>query len=136
MSGRGAGSLKEVKPRFRWTSADLFAIAAIVFFSVYLLLMRNPSGGGVTEALILRGGEQLSAFSLDVDRRIELKQYGVNMVLEIEGSRVRVLSSDCKQQICVRQGWITEAAETLLCLPNNITVELKGSDARYDAISR
>jgi hypothetical protein len=73
---------------------------------------------------------------LTKDGRIDLSPHGAAMVVEIRGRRVRVLSSSCRQQLCVRKGWTDQVHDPIICIPNRVTVEVTGSDAPYDAISR
>jgi hypothetical protein len=35
----------------------------------------------------------------------------------------------------VRQGWLTQAGEVAICLPNQVSLELIGSTKRYDSLS-
>ena len=127
----------EAEPQqYRLRLGDLLTAILVAAFGLYVLWAQNSSSDQVTQLLVSRGGEQISSYYLDQDRMIELKEFGVNMVLEIKNGRVRVASSDCRQQLCVRHGWISRPREALLCLPNRVTVELTGEDAEYDAISR
>ncbi|MCP3890292.1 MAG: NusG domain II-containing protein [Desulfobulbaceae bacterium] len=108
----------------------------IAGFGMYFLLTQGSLDNTATKVLVSKGGVPLSTFFLDADRRVDLKQFGVNMVLEVRDGRVRIASSDCKQQLCVRHGWIEQPREAVFCLPNHIAVELSGDGAEYDAISR
>lgn len=136
MSTRVTGSGKGDGPLHKWTFADLVVIGIVLCIGLYSLFMQETSDSEVTEVLIFRDGVQLASLSPDVDRQIDLSEYGVNMMLEIRDRRVRVLSSDCRQQICVRRSWLVQPRESVFCLPNNITVELAGDNPLYDAISR
>lgn len=57
--------------------------------------------------------------------------------LEVRGGRVRVLSSPCPGQACRHGGWIDEAGEMLVCLPNEVVVRLPGrAPGAPDAVAR
>lgn len=45
-------------------------------------------------------------------------------VVQIDGDRVRVLSSPCRDQICVNAGWLTLDGQWTACLPNAVFVQL------------
>jgi len=124
------------RPLYTWKLGDLLSALLIVVFGLYFLWAQNSVNKSATKVLVSKGGTQISTFFLGEDSHVDLKKFGVNMVLEVRDGRVRVASSDCKQQLCVRHGWIERPKEALLCLPNHITVELVGEDAEYDAISR
>lgn len=56
--------------------------------------------------------------------------------IEIKDGRVRVLSSPCPLKLCQRAGWIGEAGEMIVCLPNEVVVRLPGRRRGVDALSR
>ncbi|BHH85030.1 NusG domain II-containing protein [Desulforhopalus sp. 52FAK] len=132
----GKSSLDTERPLYSWKFGDLLSAIVIVTFGLYFLWAQNSVNKSATKALVSKGGTEVAGFFLGEDSSVDLKEFGVNMILEVNNGRVRVASSDCKQQLCVRHGWIARPKEALLCLPNHITVELVGEDAEYDAISR
>lgn len=121
---------------YRWTVADIVVILAVIVFGLFCLRLNPfPSSNAEQNALIFRQGARVTVISLDEDKRISLMKFGVNMVLETRNGAIRVLSSDCKRQICVGQGWISRSGEKIFCLPNGITIELVGAKSSYDIIS-
>ncbi|HEY8362711.1 MAG TPA: NusG domain II-containing protein [Tissierellaceae bacterium] len=57
--------------------------------------------------------------------------YGYN-ILEIGDGEVRVEEASCSDQICVYQGTISEPGEMIVCLPNLLVVEIKGTTSSSD----
>jgi hypothetical protein len=51
--------------------------------------------------------------------------YGPTLI-EIENGRVRVKESNCRNQICVREGWISRGV--IVCLPNKLVIIVGGSN--------
>lgn len=77
--------------------------------------------------------------SLDINRNGSFDVAGHLGVVRIEvrDRRVRILSSPCARQVCRHSGWIEEAGEVLVCLPNMTVVRLPGRRAgTADAVSR
>ena len=134
MSGKSSSAIED--PLYCCKLGDVLSAILVVAFGLYFLWAQNSVNKNATKALVSKGGAEISSFFLADDSFVDLKEFGVNMVLEVRDGRVQVASSDCKQQLCVRHGWIVRPKEALLCLPNHITVELVGEDAEYDAISR
>ena len=61
-----------------------------------------------------------------IGKTIEIEsEYGYNLI-EIADEKVRVIEADCKDQIDVKQGYISKIGETIVCLPNKMIVEIKG----------
>lgn len=54
--------------------------------------------------------------------------YGFNKI-EIGNDKVRVIEADCPDKLDVKQGWISNPGEIIVCLPNRLVIEIK-SDAK------
>ncbi len=61
-------------------------------------------------------------------RDITVKGDGINIV-RISPEGVCVIDSDCKQKLCVHQGWIKNSNGVIACLPNGLLVQIVGSDS-------
>ena len=42
--------------------------------------------------------------------------------------------ADCPDELCVRQGWIEYDGQSIICLPNKITVMVSGGDSLVDFV--
>ena len=51
-----------------------------------------------------------------------------SVVVKIQNQEVQVISSDCKDQICVHQGRIHYAGQTITCLPQRVFIKIEGSE--------
>lgn len=58
-------------------------------------------------------------------------EYGYNLI-ELGDEEVRVIEADCRDQIDVKQGYISRIGETIVCLPNKMVIEIKGMDPSED----
>ncbi len=102
---------------------------------VALLTMTLWSGELADKAVIRSGGKIFRTVALSQDRKIEVPgPLGISLI-SIENRRVRIASDPSPRQYCVRQGWLQQAGEIALCLPNQVSVELVGSHKRYDSLS-
>lgn len=57
--------------------------------------------------------------------------------LDIQEGKVRMLKMDqdvCPQQICSDTGWIEFSYETIVCLPNKISVNIQGIESNESEI--
>jgi hypothetical protein len=50
-------------------------------------------------------------------------------IIEFQDSRVHMLWSDCPDKICMKMGWIAEAGQVVVCMPNKVVISIRG-DAR------
>lgn len=94
-----------------------------------VLCLRSPSAGeGGSAAIHLPDGSRIS---VDLTRDTTLTVEGSLGVLEIavEGGRIRIASSPCPGQDCVRCGAIDLPGETTACLPSGVFVTIEGEPA-------
>ena len=54
--------------------------------------------------------------------------------IEIEPGRARVAADPSPRQLCVKQGWLTQSGQAALCLPNQVSLEIRGRTAAYDTL--
>lgn len=56
-----------------------------------------------------------------------------HLVVQAQNGRVRVIESTCKDHLCVKQGWIDRVGESIVCLPNRISVSIIGGESGIDS---
>jgi hypothetical protein len=54
--------------------------------------------------------------------------------IEIEPGRARVAADPSPRQLCVKQGWLTLSGQAALCLPNQVSLEIRGHAPAYDTL--
>lgn len=87
------------------------------------------------KAVIRSGGKVYREVPLARDQQIEVPgPLGVS-IISIEKRKARISSDPSPRQYCVRQGWLQQAGEIALCLPNQVSVELEGSKRKYDSLN-
>jgi hypothetical protein len=102
---------------------------------VALLTLNLWSGDLADKAIIRSGGKIFSEVPLSRDQQIEVPgRLGIS-IIRIQQRKARIASDPSPRQYCVRQGWLQQAGEIALCLPNQVSVELVGSRKRYDSLN-
>ncbi|MCR5503685.1 MAG: NusG domain II-containing protein [Lachnospiraceae bacterium] len=118
------------------------AVILILFGTAFLLyLWRGFPGGGSAadpEATVIveSGGGLYGTYSIrDEETIIVDSAYGHNTI-RIEDGAVFVTDADCRDHVCMRSGKIRRRGESIICLPNRLTVRItgKGEDG-YDAVA-
>jgi hypothetical protein len=113
------------------------AVLALLGAAVAVLSIPRGDGGRPAAAEVQAGGGRVAALDLWRDGVTEVAgPLGVTR-LEVRAGRVRVLSSPCPRQACRHGGWIGDAGEMLVCLPNEVVVRLPGERrGAPDAVAR
>ena len=98
--------------------------AALILMAIFFV-MRQLSGPEAW-ALISIDGEAVQEINLntDPDQQIDLSEYGVNVVLEIQDHRIHFLSSDCPDHLCIGFGWLDSELQSAVCMPNRVAVTI------------
>ena len=54
--------------------------------------------------------------------------------IDIEPGRARISRDPSPRQLCVKQGWLTHSGQAALCLPNQVSLEIRGHTPAYDTL--
>jgi hypothetical protein len=93
------------------------------------------SGGAADKAIIRSGGKVFREVPLANNIEIRVPgPLGIS-IIAIYNHQARIVSDPSPRQYCVRQGWLKNAGEIAICLPNQVSVELAGSQKKYDSLN-
>ena len=108
-------------------------VAAVAGSAAFILLQRGRAPAPV--ARISRDGvllEEINLSRVDEPYSLTLEDESGRNVLSVERGRVRVSEADCPDQVCVKQGWVSNGAAPIVCLPHKLVVELAGTGEDLD----
>ena len=92
------------------------------------------SGSGAGKTVIVRaGGKEYGKYDLGKDQTIRIKRGGKSNTVQISSGRAKMLESNCRNHICIDMGEVSSPGQMIICLPNRITIEIKG-DGGHDAV--
>lgn len=99
---------------------DIIIIICVILFCALSFVgvfafRRTPA-----KVIISEKNEVLYSVSLYSDREIALE----HNTIVIRGGKVYMKSADCKNQICVNTPSIQKDSEQIICLPNQVLVEV------------
>ena len=95
------------------------------------------SGSSTGDLVVVKvNGEIYGKYSLTKDRIITVNRDGHMNKITIKGGKVQVSKSNCKNQVCVKQGFISSTHQSIVCIPNRVVVSIEGKDGEYDVISQ
>lgn len=118
--------------------------ADIVLLIVLLLI------GGLFSWLSVRGnvtgsyvqvtvdGKVYGRYNLNRDRTVTIRQHGHMNKFIIKDGHAQMEESSCKNQICVHHKPISRKNESIVCLPNRVSLEIVGGrdeKGGFDAIA-
>lgn len=114
---------------FKLSDIIIVLVAAVVL--ALALVLRNASSESGLNAAVFHNGEQIALLPLGKDGVYPFDDYGVTV--EVRSGKVRISESDCHDKICEKTGFISSPMQTIVCLPNRISVRLIGDKPNTDS---
>lgn len=113
---------------------DKMLIAIVLIAAMGIFLVHNMlSGKGASTVTVKVDGKVTGTYSLIENQTIEIN--GGSNVLKIEDGIADMIEADCPDKLCVKQKAVSKNKESIICLPNEVIVEVKSDeDSEYDAI--
>lgn len=93
------------------------AIVAVIAIAIAVLSLTKKDGDYV---IVRVNGNEVARYSLSQDGEYSLN--GGTNILRIENGEAYLVSANCPDHLCVKQGKIDQNGETITCLPNRLTV--------------
>ena len=102
-----------------------FALALGSFWFGNFVKAKEKTDARLTAVITVNNRE---VATVDLNKTSDLNIQGAlgEMTLQIEKNGIRVWRSSCPNQVCVRQGAAQRPGEMLVCVPNRMTVLLRG----------
>ena len=118
---------------------DIWIIAGLLIMSLriyiwYAAIFQDNSGYAYAQIII--NGEVVEAVDLSIDRIFSPEQLP-NVSFEIRGGAIAFIKSDCPDQICVNNGFLSSSGQISVCLPNFVSLVIRtvGHDESIDIIA-
>jgi len=108
--------------------------AGLCLGGIVLLSLRSAPG---TVADIYQNGEFLQTLRLDepVGYTLFAANGGSNTIV-VQDGRICVSQATCPDQVCVNQGWVNTDTTPIVCLPNQLVIQVKGGERDLDAATK
>ena len=114
---------------------DIIVILSLLAVSIGLLLLVFSLSKRGAFVKVSVDGVECGIYSLSEEREISLN--GGTNILKIEGGKAFIVSADCPDRTCVNTGKISKVGQSIICLPNKVTVTVIGNaDGGVDLESR
>ena len=108
---------------------DILLVTALLLLggALALFLRLTRQAGGTVSVRI--DGKTVMELPLSEDIRIVLGEGEHTNTLVIEGGKARIVEASCPDKICVGQGTVQYAGESIVCLPHKLVVTIQGGAA-------
>ncbi len=109
-----------------------FSVAAIAAAAGIVYMSTNAQDKKY--ACIYEDGVLIHKINLSEVKKPYTISIGGNAVL-VEKGQISMTDADCPDELCIKQGAISDDARPIVCLPNNIVIKLTNDESDVDAIT-
>ena len=115
------------------TKGDKILIISVILISLLSLGIIKKSSSGYKQKYISVqvNGKEYKKIIFDkkiIGKTIPIEtEFGYNLI-EIGDGEVWVVEASCPDELDVKQGKISRSGEIIVCLPNKLVIEIKGTD--------
>ena len=105
-------------------------IVIALLFLLFNYVFIQTEGAKVTVTI---DGELFGTYMLSDNQEITIHDTNVFV---IEDGKADMIDANCPDKLCVHQKAISKEAETIVCLPNKVVIEVSGADeSELDSIA-
>ncbi|MBQ8719627.1 MAG: NusG domain II-containing protein [Clostridia bacterium] len=112
------------------TAADviLAALLVLISLSVFLIMRFNRDEGALVTVSI--NSEPVATYSLILDGEYPILDG--ELTLTVKDGEAFVSHSSCSDKSCVRSGRISHSGESIVCLPNRVSITVVAEESDVD----
>lgn len=109
----------------------IFLIISTILISIFIY--REPASNGL-QVEVCVDGEVIKTYPLSKDSDYYMEdKLSIGNTLVIDGGFVYIKDANCNDELCVKQGRIKRANESIICLPHKLVVRItSGDDSESD----
>lgn len=113
----------------------LGALLLVLFAGAAWFYVFRQDAGAVVEVTV--DGELYGSYALDKNQTVDIIVGEIKTnTLVIRDGMADMTEASCPDKLCVHQRAISRTGETIVCLPNRVVAEVKGSRPRgLDAVT-
>ena len=124
--------LKTEQTRRYFQKRDLLLICIIITIAlvVYIPSLFSTTQKGEISAEIYCNSKLVETIKLTsaLSKKIAVPTK-LNVILEIQNGKIRFFSSDCRDKICVKEGFLDSQGQAAACLPNRVAIKVISSSS-------
>ena len=115
---------EEMQKKKLWRDILLIGALLAIVLTVFLVVTLTKKEGAYVEVVI--DGELYATYPLAIPREVTLN--GGTNILVIEDGKAYLSYANCPDHTCVNTGKISYNGQSIVCLPNRLTVKVVSTD--------
>lgn len=111
--------------------SDKVFIAIVLLFSIMIYFFSDYIFKAITsdnlQAVVYVNDAEYGRFPMTENQEVVIPGALGDVVVEIKNNKVRIQTETSPLHICSLQGWVDRAYVSLICLPNNVIVQIENA---------
>lgn len=114
---------------------DIILIGALLIIAIMsIIILFSCSSSDDLKAVVYYDDQIVLEIDLSVDDEYVVSGKISDIKILVANKKLSVIDSKCSDRICINQGSISMANQTITCLPNEIYIKLVSSRPEVDVI--
>ena len=107
-------------------------LVIVIILSIIVINQKKDDGNKL--AIVKHNNEIILSIDLSVDNTYTVKGDQGDVLIVVKDGKIKVEEENSPLHLCSKQGFIEQSYETIVCLPNRISIEIQNND--LDAVVR
>lgn len=127
--------------RHRKLLMDIVLILVVLAIGIGILLVTRSGREQGAYVVVMVQNREVARYSMTNNEVYDINANNGNNgdndytnKIEINDGRVRMIEASCPNHLCIRQGWIRFEGQSIICLPNKVTVIVRGTGDGFDFV--
>jgi hypothetical protein len=129
--------------RWKLRAGDLVIVVLVTALAAVSTVMVTVAGENNVQgslAVVEVNGKVVRRITLGTGqpaRKFTVDGWQGPSTFEIADGKVRMVSSDCRDKVCIGMGWISTNGRSIVCLPNRVIIRITGGrdPAKVDTVT-
>lgn len=124
-----------IKKNIIWATV----FAGIVLICAAVIIGRAVLAKPARSAQIIQRGKVIC--TVDLTEKTEPYEFevtsenGGHNTVRVENGKIGIIHADCPDKICVKQGLTDSSAQSIVCLPHQLSIAISSNDSGTDAVA-
>lgn len=108
---------------------DMIALSLIIIVGLIAIIFLRFINADAKRVVVTLSGKTYGSYLLDDDVRVVINSPGKGVnTLVIQNGEAFVIDASCPDKLCEKMGHISRRGQSIICLPNEMTVSVLGDD--------
>ena len=103
-------------------------ICLVVIIGISFIIIYSHKDNNKKIAIVKHNNDVVLTIDLSINSEYLVKGDQGDVKIVVNDNRIKVEGENSPLHLCSKQGYISESYETIICLPNRISIEIENND--------